>query len=89
MAGAMSQSGLPDQTAPPPLPGASMYWLAIEGQQTGPFSFELLMQKAQAGQLNADTLVWTQGMPSWAAASTIPALTAIFGAAPPPLPPQP
>jgi membrane protease subunit (stomatin/prohibitin family) len=88
MAGAMSQSGQPGQTAPPPLPGASMYWLAIEGQQTGPFSFELLMQKAQAGQLKADTLVWTQGMPSWAAASTVPALTAIFGAAPPPLPPQ-
>ena len=38
-----------------------------------------------AGQVRADTLVWSQGMASWAAAGTVPGLDALF-LAPPPMP---
>ena len=41
------------------------------------------------GQLKTDTLVWTQGMAGWAAAGTVPELSAIFAQTPPPLPPVP
>jgi hypothetical protein len=40
-----------------------------------------------AGQIAADTLVWTNGMAEWQPAGQVPALANLFKAAPPPLPP--
>ena len=40
------------------------------------------------GILTRDTLVWKQGMPSWIKASDVAQLNTMFGAVPPPLPPQ-
>ena len=42
---------------------------------------------AQSGQINANTLVWAQGMPQWAAAGSVPELMQLFAPTPPPLPP--
>ncbi len=72
---------------PPPLPGAGpVFHVEVNGQSSGPFTVAQLQQAASQGQVNAGTLVWTNGMSSWAGAGTVPALGAIF-AAPPPLPP--
>jgi membrane protease subunit (stomatin/prohibitin family) len=75
-------------TPPPPLPASAPYFLGINGQQQGPFEPALLRQKAAAGELTPDTLVWKQGMPAWTPAKDVPDLAAILGSAPPPLPPR-
>ncbi len=75
----------PQQGTPPPMPPQAMYHVGIGGQQQGPFPEAQLRQMVQQGQLTPDTLVWTQGMPAWAAANSVPALSQLFGATPPPL----
>ncbi len=73
------------EATPPPIPPQVMYHVAIGGVQQGPFSEAQLQQMVQQGQLTPDTLVWTQGMPAWAAANSIPSIARFFGAVPPPL----
>lgn len=70
---------------PPPIPPQAMYHVAINGVQQGPFNMQQLSQMIQQGQITAETLVWTQGMPAWAAANSVPSLAQYFGAVPPPL----
>lgn len=72
---------------PPPMPGQTMYHIAVNGAQQGPFNMEQLTAMAQQGRLNAQTLVWTAGMAGWVAAGTVPALSSLFGVVPPPPPP--
>ena len=47
------------------------YFYAINGQQAGPVSEEQLAEMATAGTITPETLVWREGMPEWAAYSTI------------------
>ncbi|HKM92697.1 MAG TPA: SPFH domain-containing protein [Prolixibacteraceae bacterium] len=75
----------PQQSAPPPMPPQTMYHVAVGGVQQGPFAQDQLQQMAQQRQLTPDTLVWTTGMAGWAAASSVPSLSQLFGAVPPPL----
>lgn len=75
------------QGGPPPVPGALALYIAVDGKQYGPFDQNGLVQQVQQGNLKPDTMVWTQGMAQWAAASTIPALAQLFQQAPPPPPP--
>jgi membrane protease subunit (stomatin/prohibitin family) len=73
---------------PPPLPPAEQWFLGANGQQLGPFDRNGLSQQVAGGTLTASTLVWRNGMAAWVAASQVPELTSLFGAVPPPLPPQ-
>ncbi|MBI5640716.1 MAG: SPFH domain-containing protein [Nitrospirae bacterium] len=75
------QSG-PSQT-PPPLPG---YYVALGGQQAGPFETNILKQKIKAGEITRDTLVWKSGMAEWTAAGAVPDLAELFSDVPPPIP---
>jgi hypothetical protein len=79
--------------APPPPPAASSYSIAVNGQTTGPYDMNTLMQMKQAGQFTAQSVVWKQGMAGWLAAGTVPELAPLFaaaaGAPPPPPPPAP
>jgi membrane protease subunit (stomatin/prohibitin family) len=75
------------QATPPPLPHTVEFYVAINGQQTGPFSQELIIRKIQIGEILQDTLVWSQGMINWAPAGQVAALSHLFAATPPPLPP--
>ncbi|MBK5274748.1 MAG: SPFH domain-containing protein [Desulfuromonadales bacterium] len=72
---------------PPPLPPQVQLFVAVNGQQTGPFDMAVLQQMAQSGQLTRDSLVWKQGMASWSAASSVEELASVFGSVPPSLPP--
>ncbi len=74
--------------APPPLPQESSFFVALNGQQTGPFGAGELKLKAQSGEVSTETLVWKEGMPSWTKAGEVPELSALFAQIPPPLPPQ-
>jgi membrane protease subunit (stomatin/prohibitin family) len=93
MAGAAAPQGQPQPApaaapaAPPPLPGGKSYFVALNGQQQGPFPVDQLRQKASSGELGRDTLVWAEGMAAWTKAGEVGELSSIFASAPPPLPP--
>jgi membrane protease subunit (stomatin/prohibitin family) len=76
-------SGFPP---PPPPPPQVAFHVMAGGAQYGPFPVSQLQQMIQSGQLLPDSMVWTAGMASWAAAGTVPALASLFGAVPPPPP---
>jgi hypothetical protein len=93
MAGMMNQMGnnMNTQThgnnqVPPPPPN-SQYFVAINGQQSGPFTLPQLQQMALNGQFLANSFVWKQGMQNWEEAGKLIDLQALFGAVPPPPPP--
>jgi membrane protease subunit (stomatin/prohibitin family) len=73
--------------APPPVPQPVQYFLAVDGQQVGPFDMNALRQQATGQQLTPQTLVWKQGMAQWTPAGQVPELNTLFGQAPPPIPP--
>jgi len=89
MANSMAnQSGGGAAAAPPPVPTETSYYVAVNGAQTGPFPLSQLSQQAASGQLTKDSMVWKAGMPAWSAAGQVSELESVFGAVPPPLPPQ-
>jgi len=71
---------------PPPLPPQIQLFVAVNGQQTGPFDLAVLQQMARSGQLTRDSLVWKQGLAAWTAAGQVAEISALFGAVPPPVP---
>lgn len=77
---------------PPPMPMADpqvQMYLHIAGQQYGPYDYATLRQLTATGQLTAQTMVWQQGMPAWAAAGDVQELKALFAPVPPPMPQMP
>ena len=92
MAGMMNGMGQQMQNAmntPPPVPN-SAYYIAVNGQQSGPFNTAQLQQMAQNGQITHQTLVWKNGMPQWAEAGNVPELASLFAVqTPPPVPGMP
>ena len=88
MGGMFTEQTKPPATssAPPPLPANVHFFVALNGQQSGPFDTIELQQMTLSGQLNSETLVWKQGMESWTAAGQVNELAAIFKSVPPPLP---
>jgi len=74
---------------PPPLPQETSYFLHLNHQQQGGFNFQTVANLIAQGQVNADTLAWKQGMPSWAKIGTLQEFNNLFGGQmPPPLPPN-
>jgi len=71
---------------PPPLPQQTQYFYAKNGQQSGPVTFEGLCNLFASKTVDANTLVWKQGMANWTALNTIPELQVLLGSVPPPLP---
>ena len=82
--GGAAPAGAPQ---PPPIPPAVQIFVALNGQQAGPFELPALLQMAVQGQLTRETLIWKQGMAAWAAAGTVAELAQVFGSVPPPMPP--
>jgi hypothetical protein len=85
MGGAPQMGGTPPPMGmgtPPPMT-STLYHAFINGQQAGPFDVNTLRQYAQQGLFNAQTQVWSQGMPQWAPANTVPELAALFAPPPP------
>lgn len=82
-------AGPPPQAAPPPLPQQHPFYVAIGGQQAGPYPVDQLRQLAAQGQMTRDSLVWCQGMANWTKAGEVTELATLFGGLPPPLPPVP
>lgn len=73
--------------APPPLPQQAAFFLALDGQQSGPYDSAALRDLARQGRLTPETLAWRKGMPQWTPAAQIPEVADALGDVPPPLPP--
>ena len=65
-------------------PVISLY-IGMGTQQYGPYNYDSCKQMVAAGQLTPQTMVWMEGMPAWAPASTVPVLQPLFA---PPVTPQ-
>jgi len=72
----------------PPIPQAQWH-IAVGGESKGPFNTQQLAQGVQAGQLTAETLVWSPAIGNWTPAGKVAMLTQLFGPATPPPPPAP
>lgn len=89
MMGGMMQGMNQPQPPAPPVGQIIEFHLYVNGQQCGPYGLAQLRQMVQTGQLQRDTYVWKAGMASWAPAGSVPELSGLFGAVPPPVPPVP
>lgn len=67
---------------PPPIPTVA-YYVAVNGQATGPYELNVLKQMATIGQFKADSLVWKNGMSKWVKAGTVDDLKSLFVVMPP------
>lgn len=74
-----------EKCPPLPVPHQALYHVAVGGVQRGPFPVPQLQKMAQLGEITPATLVWTAGMADWTAANSVPALSPLLGAVPPPL----
>lgn len=85
---------LPTSIAPVPgnIDQAGYEWyLAVDGQQHGPFAFAELVQKAKAGEISAAHHAWHDGMGDWKRVREIDDLAAYLppASAPKAVPPPP
>jgi hypothetical protein len=80
-------------TAPVPPPIAPQteisLFIAVAGQQYGPYTMEMCKQMVQGGQLTPQSMVWMEGMPAWTPASQVPVLQPLFAPAATSMPPLP
>jgi len=85
--GTMFNQNLNTNVNHPSLPHDSMFYVAVDGKQQGPFDKKTIGSHIKSGQINSDTLIWKQGMPSWARISTLIEFSQYFQSCPPPIPP--
>lgn len=81
-----------NQGGPPPTPQQKLYYVAADGEKTGPFNKSQLNQLKQKNLFNNDSIVWAEGMNDWSEASNILDLKEVLASTnqpniPPPLPP--
>ena len=63
----------------PPVTVASKTWhISVAGVQYGPFTKEQLHPIVATKQFTAHSMVWSEGMPSWIAASAVPEFASWF-----------
>lgn len=72
---------------PPPIPSVS-YFVAVNGQATGPFDLQALKQMAIANNFTKESLVWKQGMKDWIKAELVDELKDMLMNEVPPVPPK-
>jgi membrane protease subunit (stomatin/prohibitin family) len=93
MAGSMAATPPPataPAAGPPPLPtqAAAQWYIAVNGEQQGPYDQSALSRHIADGTLTAATLVWATGMGAWTSAAEVPQVAALLSVTPPPLPPR-
>jgi membrane protease subunit (stomatin/prohibitin family) len=74
-------------TPPPPAPSVA-YHIALNGQQSGPYTLNQLKEFAVNGTFTKQHYVWKPGMAAWEPAETAPAVSDVFAGVPPPPPPS-
>lgn len=54
-----------------------VWHVVVDGEQVGPLTEAEVKEKLHANQINAETLVWKEGLADWTALSTVPELAAL------------
>lgn len=67
---------------PPPVSGVT-YYVAVNGQATGPYDISTLKQMMTGGQFTSDSLVWKSGMAEWVKAGVVDDMKQLFSDIPP------
>lgn len=75
------------QPTPPPIAQSALYYLFLNGVQSGPYNLNTVVEYIKCGSVSSDTLVWKQGMPNWDKIGSLPELSSLFNC-PPPVPPM-
>ena len=76
----------------PPKPNVQndrIYHIAINKQQTGPYSLEQIKDMIKQGKITHQTMIWKKGTPNWVQAAELPDISILLSQgedAPPPLP---
>jgi membrane protease subunit (stomatin/prohibitin family) len=86
MMGNMGQQQASPSAPPPPLPTEKKYFVAVNGQQTGPFNAHIIASQIGSNQIEKETLVWSEGMAGWTKAGEV--FASQFASSPPPMPPS-
>ena len=73
----------------PPTAPVTMFYVAVNGQATGPYDIATITQMAYTGQFNRNTLVWKQGLTDWIKAGEVSELASVFNPNPAGMPPIP
>ncbi len=76
-----SIQSMPQGTAVP----QAIYYVALDGRQTGPLNDAELTRLIMDRKINKDTLAWMPGMAAWKPVEQIPAILKIIALTPPPL----
>lgn len=71
---------------PPPVPSGISVFVAVNGQQNGPYNEAQLKQMISQNQFTKDSMVWMEGMSGWQSAGEVEATNKLFGNTPPPIP---
>ena len=71
---------------PPPSPAQNVFHVALNGQQTGPFTMDQLKQLALTNQFTKQHHVWKPGMAGWELADINSEVCIVFNSVPPPPP---
>jgi len=82
-----TQPGAAGAAVPPPLPGQTVWHVAVNGHPEGPLPAQQVTAGIQSGRITAETLVWNPQLGNWTPAGQVPALASEFQIVPPPLPP--
>lgn len=67
---------------PPPMP-TKKYHIAVNGQTSGPYDVQTICKMVQAGSIDCNTMVWTEGMTQWTSIGNVSDFSSLF----PPVPP--
>ena len=87
MGNVVSKMNTNPSALPPPLPVEKQYYVAINGQQSGPYDKRTIEAYILNGSLNAMSLIWSQGMPGWDKIMNVPDFASVLNPnCPPPLP---
>ena len=73
------------QQVPPTMP-STQYYVGINGQSMGPFSYSQIQQFIMTGEVTQETLVWKTGLINWTTITQVPELSKLFANTPPPFP---
>lgn len=68
-----------------PQAAPAIFYVAIDGKQTGPLSEAELTQLIMQKQVSKDTLAWMPGMTAWQPIAEVPAILKVIALTPPPL----
>ncbi|MBO7565617.1 MAG: SPFH domain-containing protein [Bacteroidales bacterium] len=73
------------QQVPPTMP-STQYYVGINGQSMGPFSYSQIQQFIMTGEVTQESLVWKTGLINWTQITQVTELSKLFADTPPPFP---